>query len=121
MSEGPKSGSSAAGLTIASGIVDRDGDRGIAPEDVDHLHAGGVAAFFWVDVGLSRDRLEGAILPGKIVLPMMIEGPAVAIVEVHSPEIDEVEATLHCTLLERLEFLGGDFRQRGDEALELDV
>src|SRR2546425_5525508 len=112
MSEGPKSGSSAAGLTIASGIVDGDGDRRVAPEDVDHLHAGGVAALLRVEIGLFRDRLEGAVLPGTVVLPVMVEGSAVAIAEVHSPEVDEIKAALHCTLLERLKLLSGHFRQR---------
>src|SRR5438552_14184009 len=121
MSEGPKSGSRAAGLTIASGIVDRDGDRRVTSKDVDHLHARGVAPRFGIDKALFGDSLQRAVLSRPIVLPMVIERPAVPVIEVHRPKVDEVEAALHRALLERFELPRGHLSERGDKAPELDV
>src|SRR5437016_4154658 len=106
MSEGPNSGSRAVGLITGSLIVNRHADRGVAAEDIHDFDASRVSTFFWIRIVLLGNGSKRAILARPVVLPMMVERAAVAVVKIHRPKVDEIEAALDRSLLEFLKFSG---------------
>ncbi len=105
-------------LSSASVIADLHYGAGIAAEDVDHLDAGFVDTFARIAIkeGIACG-LEAAVLASAVILPLVLEGLALLPVEVHRPEVDEVEAVLCRPILESSQLLAGDLRQGGNELL----
>jgi len=71
----------------------------VTPENVNDFDADGVFAIGLVHVAGVADGFEGAVSASAVVLPMVIERFSWVPIEVHGPEINEVEAALDSALL----------------------
>jgi hypothetical protein len=97
------------------------GNRGIAAEGVYYLNASSVFSRLMISITGIADGFEGAVFAGTVVLPVVGKGFAGLPVKIYCPEINKIKAAFNSSFLDRFQFFGGYFGERGEKLGEFDV